>query len=209
MMFFKKQPKVFCIGYNKTGTTSMQRALLDLGYKMGNQTRGEWLFDDWMIRRFSALDELVKSADAFQDAPFSFQHTFTYLDQRFPGSKFILTLRDSPEQWYRSIVSFHAKKWSKGEVPTKQELLEADYLYRGFPYKVVKNLFHAPDDDLYNKELLIDTYNRHNAMVIDYFRHRPKDLLVINLHENGSYHKMCDFLGRKPLYEQFPWENKT
>ena len=29
--------KIFCIGMNKTGTTSLETAFTDLGYKLGNQ----------------------------------------------------------------------------------------------------------------------------------------------------------------------------
>ena len=33
--------KVFCIGFGRTGTTSLERALRDLGYRLGDQRQGE------------------------------------------------------------------------------------------------------------------------------------------------------------------------
>ena len=39
--------KVFCIGMNKTGTTSLQTFLSDHGYSLGNQNEGEMLLKDF------------------------------------------------------------------------------------------------------------------------------------------------------------------
>lgn len=208
-MFFNKKNKIFCIGFNKTGTTSLEKALKDFGYKMGNQREGELLFDDWIQRDFSSLERLCNKADAFQDAPFSLPFTFTYLDQKYPRSKFILTIRDTSDVWYESLVSFHGKLWGKNSTPTKQDLLDADYLYKGYAYKSMKFIFNTPDDDLYNKEMLVNSYNNHNKLVKEYFIHRPHDLLILNLSEKNSYLKLCEFLEKKPMYNDFPWENKT
>jgi hypothetical protein len=66
-----------------------------------------------------------------------------------------------------------------------------------------------PGDDLYNKEIIINHYNFHNQSVMEYFRHRPNDLLVINLAEKGAYAKFCEFIGKLCTREEFPWENRT
>ena len=47
--------KVFCIGRNKTGTTSVERALQDMGYRLGNQRAGELLLEDWARRDFRRI----------------------------------------------------------------------------------------------------------------------------------------------------------
>src|SRR5690606_32403789 len=103
---------MFCIGLNKTGTTTLETGLKAFNYKMGDQKTGELLFKDWYKRDFKKIIALAKTADAFQDAPFSFPFTFIALDQHFPNAKFILTVRDSPEQWYKSLTTFHSKLWS-------------------------------------------------------------------------------------------------
>ncbi|MGZ4035071.1 MAG: sulfotransferase, partial [Bacteroidia bacterium] len=128
-LVFKKKVKIFCVGFNKTGTTSLKKALEDLNYTVGNQSAGEWMVDDWAKRDFSALDQFCKTADAFQDIPFSFPFTYMYLDQKFKGSKFILTERDSAEEWYNSLLNFHSKLWGRNGVPTKNDLLESTYIY--------------------------------------------------------------------------------
>ena len=207
-MFFKKN-KIFCIGFNKTGTTSLERALKEFGFKMGNQAEAESMFDDWVKRDFKKLYAYCKKSDAFQDAPFSFPFTFTAMDQFFPNSKFILTERDSPDQWYNSITRFHGKLWANDSIPTKADLLQANYIYKGFPYHNIKKLFNTDDNDLYNKEILMRTYVDHNNSVKNYFKYRPNDLLVLNLKDADSYKKLCSFIEKKELRASFPWENKT
>lgn len=202
--------KIFCIGHNKTGTTSIKRALADHGYLLGDQRKAELLIDAYKERDFISIINYCKTALAFQDVPFSLYYTYVALDQAFPGSKFILTQRDSAEQWYNSLVRFQTKKFGvEGNLPTKQDLIKANYRFKGFVYKT-KNLYYGvSDNDLYNKEKLINYYNTHNSLVKEYFRFRPHDLLVLNVSNKGSYQQLCEFLGKQPLYDNFPWENKT
>jgi len=116
MVFGKKiGRKLFCVGFNKTGTTSLELALSSLGFHMGNQARGELLFRDWCNRKFERIIQLATTADAFQDIPFSLPYTFQVMDLSFPDAKFILTVRDDPEQWYQSISTFHAKIVNGGD----------------------------------------------------------------------------------------------
>ncbi len=50
------------------------------------------------------------------------------LDQKFPGSKFILTIRNSPEQWYESLTRFHAVLFGHDRIPTSDDLKAATYV---------------------------------------------------------------------------------
>lgn len=209
-MMFKSKKKIFCIGSGKTGTTSLERALKDFGYKLGNQEQGELLVNDYVKRNFKAIVKFCKTAEAFQDAPFSFKHTFIALDQAYPDSKFILTVRDSDKQWYESLKGFHTKLFGKeGKLPTQQDLKLAKYRYKGYVWDTKTKVFGITEnDEPYDEMILKDYYNSHNIAVIDYFKHK-NNLLVINLSDKSSYLKFCKFIGRKPLYNEFPWENKT
>lgn len=213
MSWFRKvdpylKEKVFCIGANKTGTTSLEQALKDIGYQLGDQYTGEMLLQDFGKRNFKPIVEFCHSADAFQDAPFSFPYVFIMLDQYFPNAKFILTVRDSADQWYDSMVNFHAKLFGNGKVPTKEVLQKSFYRYEGRPWETNRVLWNTPEDDVYNKEILTEYYNRHNANVRDYFRTKD-NLIELNLSASGEYKRMCDFLGKKPIGDDFPWLNKT
>ena len=201
--------KVFCIGLNKTGTTSMAKTLNDLGYIVGSQRLAELLLDDWGNRDFRSLINYCYTAQAFQDIPFSLPYTFQALDGYFPYSKFILTVRDNSEQWYNSLTQFHAKFFGKGKIPTINDLKEADYIYPGYIYKLFMWTFNTPEEDPYNKNMLISNYEIYNAVVQDYFKFRPDAFLMINLSESDSYQKLCEFLGKPYHNEIFPHENKT
>ncbi|MES2568560.1 MAG: sulfotransferase [Verrucomicrobiota bacterium] len=201
--------KIFCIGRNKTGTTSLKKALEDFGIRVGCQHTAEKLFPHYKERNFQPVIEYCASAEAFQDIPFSLPYTFIALDQAFPGSKFILTVRDE-DRWFDSLVRFQSKMHGRdGALCTVEDLRNDPYCYKGFVYETKKYAYCLPDDDLYNREIWIEHYRRHNAMVADYFRFRPDDLLTIDIGEASSYKALCRFLGRTPLYERFPWENQN
>ncbi|RMA57964.1 sulfotransferase [Ulvibacter antarcticus] len=209
-LFKKSKEKIFCIGLNKTGTTTIEKFLFDNTYKLGNQEEAEHLVEDWFKRDFKSLITYCKKYEAFQDAPFSLPYTFIILEQYFPNAKFILTVRDSPDQWYNSLTKFHSKLWSNGiDAPTIEDLKNAEYLYKGYAYDVNRALFNTPENDPYNKKILIEYYKDHNSIVKEYFRSQPNKLLVINVSNKNDYFKLCDFLGKPAVNDNFAWENKT
>ena len=209
-MFQIKNHKVFCIGAGKTGTTSVEKALRDLGYRLGDQAKGELLLPAYTQRNFKAIVKFCKTADAFQDVPFCFQHTYMALEQAFPKAKFILTVRDSETQWYQSLVRFHTKLFGEGKrTPTWEDLKKATYRYPGYVAEVRKQVFGIMENEPpYQEEKLKAYYTTHNASVLDYFKNK-ENLLVLNVSEVDAYSRLCAFLDREPLYETFPWENKT
>lgn len=205
----KSKYKIFCVGKNKTGTTSLEKALRELGYKMGDQSKGELLLKHYINRDFKPILEFCKTAEAFQDIPFSYPYTFLALHQAFPNAKFILSVRDDGRQWYHSLVKFHSKLFGKnGGIPTSDDLKNATYRYKGFIWDAMHTLYQTPDDDPYNEEILIAHYYYHNQMVRDFFRDSP-NLLEVNLSAPDAYRKFCMFLNFEPKKASFPWENKT
>ena len=206
----RSDAKVFCIGLNKTGTTSLEAAFKSHGFRVGNQSAGEDLIGDWGERDFDRIIKLCYTADAFQDAPFSLPFTYQALDMHFPNAKFILTIRDDFEQWYDSITRFHSKNWADGvRMPTVEDLKKATYRYKGDAYVVNRLMFTSPESEPYEKESLRRYYESHNHAVVEYFRHRSDRLLVINLAESSAYSEFCSFLKLDPIGSDFPWLNKT
>ena len=200
--------KVFCIGFGRTGTTSLERALRDLGYRLGDQYQGELLVQDYLVRNFRPIVEFCLTAEAFQDAPFCLPFTYIALDQSFPRAKFILSVRDDADQWYRSLVRFHGNLFAGGRIPAKNDLLHATLSSPGYVWKSFRAVFDTPEDDLYHKPTLISLYDGHNACVRNYFK--PKaNLLELNLSHKGAYGELCHFLGREPVAEEFPWLNSS
>ena len=206
----RRKAKVFCIGLGKTGTTSLEKALVGLGFRAGNQRAGERLVDDWGRRDFRRIAALCETADAFQDVPFSLPYTFAVLDQLFPNARFILTSRDSAEQWYQSLTQFHSQLWADGErIPTVEDLQQAVYLEPGYVWRSWQLVYDTPADDPYNREYMLAFYERHLANVREYFRTTPGKLLEVNVANPADYRRLCEFLGKEPAADGFPWLNKT
>jgi len=207
-------PKVFCVGRNKTGTTSLQHALASLGYKVGNQREAELLIEDWGQRDFRRLIQYCHTADAFQDIPFSYPYTFQAMDAAFPESKFILTVRDSSDQWYQSLVRFHSKRveqlTSEQRVPTLEDVRSDPYIHEGYLWRVRELVAAASGSkEAYPETELKQHYEWHNNLVLDYFRHRPNDLLVLNLADSDSMQRLCCFLGKPNAKIDMPHMNQS
>jgi hypothetical protein len=201
--------KLFCIGYNKTGTTSLEHVLKLLGYSMPNQMEQEIkLVRQVLSGNFDPLLKLCDNFDAFQDMPFSQGVLFAQLDCLFPGSKFILTVRDSDE-WFDSLIRFQTKGiLRKAGVADITKVKEEDfkdkalYLYKNYTYEnmrrhtmlveegVVKHDFSK----LYDKAHRIAIYEQRNEQIIKYFHGREDDLLVIDLTKEADIGKILEFL---------------
>ena len=204
----RNKPKIFCIGRNKTGTTSLKKALEEFGYVVGDQAKAELLMKDYRNYNWRPILNYCKTAEAFQDVPFSSPYTWLILHEHFPNAKFILTYRD-PEKWYKSITSFHSKLFSESKrIPVKEDLQNADYRYKGFLWEVNRAVYKTPEDDIYNKEELIKNYNAHNYLVKHYFKGNP-NFLAIDVSEENSYNQLALFLGKVPIHNSFPHLNKT
>ncbi|MGC9402622.1 sulfotransferase family protein [Vibrio genomosp. F10 str. 9ZC157] len=205
------EEKVFCIGFNKTGTTSIEKTLNSFGYRMGDQATGEMLIFDWGDNNFDRIVRFSETAEAFQDIPFSLPNTYKALDGAFPNAKFILTVRQSSDVWHRSLCNFHTKVFSSDQsrLPNEEDFRNALYRYKGYIYDASKVMYNFPNVPLYDKKKYTKMYDNHNADVKKYFSDKPEKLLVLNLAEQGSYHKLCKFLGKEAMQDEFPWENKT
>ena len=83
---------------HKTGTTSLGLALLKLGYSVlgARIDLGEKLSEG----RIEEVLEIAEPFDALQDVPWAL--LYKELDEKFPNSKFILTVREE-EKWLKSL----------------------------------------------------------------------------------------------------------
>jgi hypothetical protein len=206
-LFAKREPKFFCIGQNKTGTTTLKAAFERLGYFVGNQRTAEKLSRKYFRGDFSSIIEYCKTARVFQDVPFSWPETFKHLDHAFPNAKFILSVRDSAEQCFNSLKNFHTKR--EGHLPTAQDFKDSRYVWKGWQWECFSGIYGGDETDMWNKERFIKHYNQYNESVIDYFKDRPEKLLVINVAQKEDYKRFCEFVGAGFEFDDFPWENKT
>jgi hypothetical protein len=103
-IFFRKPsqgPKAFCIGFNKTGTTSVGAALEMLGYDHSTFNRRVWL--DYLKGRVDKVIEYTGKYESFDDLPWLKEDMVPILDRSFPGSKFVYLERDEIS-WKRSLA---------------------------------------------------------------------------------------------------------
>jgi hypothetical protein len=112
------KPLIFGIGMNKTGTSSLTNALYILGFPCLHSAK--------TVKATSAanrakgkppLHGLTDKYAAFCDSPINYM--FKELDEAYPGSRFILTVRDFND-WvisriaqFRGTPQLHKDKWLK------------------------------------------------------------------------------------------------
>jgi len=182
--------KIFCIGLNKTGTRSLHDALEILGFRsvhwggpepQAALRRGPQIRD--AVERAAQegrplLDDL-EDADAYADI-LALSTNFDVLDRQYPGSKFILTVRDLDE-WLdsrRRHVEVNIARRERGEYP---------------------GTFLAVDVEGWSAEKA-----DHEARVASHFAKRPDDLLVMDIAAGDGWERLCPFLGIAAPDEPFP-----
>lgn len=166
--------KIFGIGHGKTGTHSLVAAAGILGYKM--------------IHRWGDIDhDELDTKDGGADNAFAAQ--FIELDQRYPGSRFIYTDKKL-ESWLDSCKrSIPNKKPSKVGSPKYENRVAMFGYDQGLGYR---------------EGLLSEAFTRHRQRVMDYFRKRPDDLLVLNIIEGEGWETLCPFLDAPIPDVEFP-----
>lgn len=180
-----ERPRVFGIGLNRTGTTSLDAALWRLGWRSAHNPPAERMArGDFGL--FSTDDDAYNAGTDVSVAA-----CYRELDEAFPGSKFVLTVRDA-EDWLRSVVSHFAKlpKWSgEGDWKTIRE-------------RVYSSPWPTP-------EQFLEGYRAHLIGVAQHFRERPDDLLVMNISAGEGWEKLCPFLGVSIPDIDFPNTNRS
>jgi len=179
------RPKVFCIGFQKTGTTSLHAALTRLGYETAAVVGRDWPADRLAAEGADLCIETMKAFDAAQDMPWPL--FYRELDDAYPGSKFILTIRDA-ERWFASI---------EGHFGANEEEMQALVYGRDAA---------AP---LGNRQRYLSVLSAHERGVRAYFADRPADLLIMDLERGDGWPALCSFLGVKAPVEPFPVRNRS
>jgi len=179
LRYGRPRKKVFCVGFQKTGTTSLQYALSLLGYRVAGIFSVRDL-EDFDGVRARALD-LAPRFDAFADNPWPLY--FREFDAMFPGAKFILTARD-PDKWYNSVCKHFGDESSQMR----------EWIYgAGCP---------AGHRVAYVGKLL-----GHQDAVRHHFTGRPKDFMEFDVTQGDGWDKLCDFLGKPVPKKAFPQLN--
>jgi len=185
-----KTTKVFCIGFHKTGTTSLGKALELMGYKHchgGSLLRARIgdrkLMESLFRKEYELLFSFVNEFDSINDSPWF--KLYKELDVHFPDSKFILMLRDE-STWIESCRKFFTERSTPFRL----------WIYgKGSPHG--------------NGEKYLRAYREHNQSVVEYFADRAGDLLIVNLEDPDKTKKISAFLNFTGAEIEYPHLNRT
>jgi hypothetical protein len=171
--------RVFGIGLNKTGTTSLTRALALLGYStLHHDTDAEETLRR-AHREGVALLTYAPEADAYLDIR-AVEEWFDILDQQYPGSRFVLTTRNV-ESWLHSREKHVLRNQARAEA--------GDYDGR---WLVV-------DKEGWRRE-----WHEHHDRVRAYFAGRS-NLLEMDITAGDGWDRLAPFLGVAVPSQPFPW----
>ena len=217
----KNFSKIFVIGFNKTGTTTLETALRLYGYHLPSQHQQEIrLSKSTFHTNYEEMTSFCTNYDAFQDMPFSQGLTYVAADAIFPNSRFILTERPATA-WFKSMCKFHKKVFNLDDVTklTEKDVLEKlTYLYPEYSHSNKERILSSFENNsmkvnwekLYDADWYIDMYERRNEEIKRYFMKAPEKLLVIDVTQEKTTEKICRFLNIPiECVIDMPHSNKT
>lgn len=179
--------KVFGIGLNKTGTTTLGKCMKKLGYRHLSCRRD--LLELYRNGHADQVMNYMDGFDSFEDWPYPLMYRDLWA--RFGGSaRYILTTRSSSEKWLRSIEN-HALHTNP----------RANCRKLAYGYHYPQN---AP-------EAYLAFYEAHNAEVRAFFAElgRTDLLLELSWEKGHSWDELCDFLCEPVPNEPLPTANVT
>ena len=166
--------KIFGLGLSRTGTTTLNDTLIELGYN---------------VVHYPSEDELWGfHTDGATDIPVI--PVYKELDKKFPNSKFIITIRDKKD-WLDSIVPYLERKRGWNMAQRQVDIRTRVY---GSPFP--------------NRKQAEAAYEAHDTDVMNYFRNRKQDLLILDIIGGDSTKLLTDFLGVDPIDPVFKHKNK-
>lgn len=182
--------KVFCIGLNKTGTSSLHKAFEILNLKSvhflddaGNNIK------DILIENYLSKNNILKGLenyDAFSDwdRPPHTVNIFKEFDKQYPNSKFILNIRDM-NSWVDS-----REKHVKRNQERKKKYPKEDIKWLEIDRAAWENEFKTHYNEVYS-----------------YFKDRQEDLLTFDVTKGDGWEKLCPFLELPIPNIPFPKQN--
>jgi hypothetical protein len=170
--------RIFGVGLQKTATTSLHHALQILGFDSFHWGEGEapliW-YEMASLNRSPTLEKYY----ALSDNPIPL--LYEKLDKAYPGSKFILTIRDEVD-WLGSVK----RLWDYRHNPTRA-------LWDVYPFSnTIHTALYGTKD--FDALAMLRRYRQHNREIPYYFRDRPHDLLILNMDSGEQWKSLCDFL---------------
>lgn len=176
--------RVFGIGLNKTGTTSLKLAFEKLGFR--HFARRPRAFRLYRHERWDELFALIDGFQTFEDWPWPLMVPHL-LDRYGDSARFVLTRRRTPEAWLDSLKA-HSLKTHPVNNPR--------FKIFGYAYPHGAEAHH------------MNFYTRHLEQTRALFADRPHQLCEMCLEEGDGWRKLCGFLNRPAPRGDFPHANR-
>ncbi len=159
--------KIFAVGFNKCATTSLHALFTTLGLPSYHGTLWRACDNLWLLKTYDCFSDGIPS-------------DLAKLDRLFPGSKFVLQVRDLESWVYSRLAHIERNKRS------------------GY-YRVGRD-WDATDHAV---ATWIQQRNRHHLFVQEFFAERPDDLLIVNfIRDSAAATRVAHFLGYSRTYDR-------
>ncbi|TXE17101.1 sulfotransferase [Psychroserpens burtonensis] len=169
--------KVFIVGFQKTGTTSLEQALQLLGYSVYGGDKNLMKYNDTAdLKRY--IKKTLTDWDAVQDMPWPLFYKELY--DVYPDAKYILTIRDT-DKWIRSMVTYFAS----------------------IRFPLHRKIYGVPCAEGYESRYKA-FYENNNREILKFFENKS-NFLVMETGKNFNYPVLCSFLNIEQVpQDEFP-----
>jgi len=209
--------KVICLGLNKTGTTTLAKAMGDLGYQTLNSSYYYYLRRSTTYSNTYNIENLIENTDInfFDDCPFSYPVLSLKILKKYPQCKYILTKRSDKELWVNSFIN-HFSKWTKTDI---------EKIFNG--ESLEKNVFNYNENFLFYGEIMsmVECYNidkldgdfkmklskiyeEYNNDITIFFKLNNIDWIEIDVSKEGELKKLSNWLNVNTDKNNFEHHNK-
>ena len=225
---YKSWNKCFCIGSNKTATTSLDGIMQHvLGFKSNQAEVETYASIQCMRGNYDPLKQIISEYDFHNDIPVSQGNIYAILDAIFPNSKFILTTRET-QDWSKSFATFYAKYFYDALLKdTSNQFFQEQTQFPGYGASWVMHFWNSELDILRNEfidlgsretgqkqiatnkeflQAISKKFDNRNQEIVNFFSLRKKDLLVIDITKSNSIKALLEFL-ELPLVLDCNWPN--
>jgi sulfotransferase family protein len=173
--------KVFGVGLNKTGTTTLGQCLTVLGYR--HRSYSSAALEAYLQGRTGEVVDMTRDFDSCEDWPWPLVWRELW-DRYGDGARYVLTTRSSSEVWVESL-----KAHSLNTHPTSamRPAVYGHYYPHGYEAEHRR------------------AYERHNAAVRGFFAQAaPHALLEVCWETGDRWERLCGFLGHPVPDTPFP-----
>lgn len=185
--------RIFGIGLHKTATSSLHKAFQTFGFDSLHWGTNKKAWRIWNEMNNIGRSTVIERNYSLCDLPIPM--LYLKLDLAYPNSKYILTIRDE-SSWLKSVEGLFDPKRNPWYDWDKQP----------YSHQIHEALYGRKDFDA---DTFLATYRRHNSQVMEYFKDRPDDLLVMNMDNGAGWEGLCAFLNQPVPSVPYPKEFVT